>query len=289
MDVLKTAHKLQKVLEGWAGSRIALVPTMGSIHEGHLSLVDIARQHCDRVVVSLFVNPIQFAPDEDFRTYPRSFETDLFQLEQRGADLLYAPKKQEIYPEGLQNLVPHRPPADISEVLEGAHRPHFFRGVVTVVGRLLEQCSPHVAVFGEKDYQQLLVIRRFVEESKFHTSIMAGPVVREADGLALSSRNAYLSPQQRTCAAALYRILHHTAQRIWTGDTLAVLHNGRDDLHKAGFSCVDYLSLRHENTFEPLTAPSPHGRLLAAVRLGTIRLIDNIPLTEGTTPPNLEM
>ena len=276
MKVFKTARNLQKAL---GASRVALVPTMGSIHEGHLSLVDIARQHCDLVVVSLFVNPAQFSPQEDFGRYPRSFEQDRLQLERRGTDFLFAPQKKEIYPEGF--ATPKKPPAKISEVLEGS-RPHFFGGVVAVVGRLLEICKPHVAVFGKKDYQQLLVVRRFVKKENFQVFIVSAPVVREPDGLAMSSRNAYLSPEERKKAAALYKILCQTAQKIChTKSVKKPLQEGKEEFCKAGFD-VDYLSLRHGSSFKTLSAPHPEGRLLAAVWLGQTRLIDNIALSDVT-------
>jgi pantoate--beta-alanine ligase len=258
-----------------AGETVALVPTMGALHEGHVSLVRLARQHASRAVVSIFVNPAQFAPTEDFSTYPRTFEADIAGL--RGlADLVWAPAKVTVmYPPDFATKVRVGGPAVVG--LEDKHRPHFFEGVATVVAKLLLQCLPDVAIFGEKDFQQLRVIQRMSADLDIPASIIGAPTIRDVDGLALSSRNAYLSKGERAIAPILHATLRRVASEIRSGKTIdTAVREGISALLAAGFS-VDYLEARDTNTLEPVNAASTESlRLLAAARLGATRLIDNI-------------
>jgi pantoate--beta-alanine ligase len=250
LDIARTVRDLRTRTAAWraAGESIALVPTMGAIHDGHLSLVRLADGLADRVVTSLFVNPLQFGPREDFHAYPRDEARDADILAKAGSDLLYAPEASEMYPDGFTTTV-HI--GDITEDLCGASRPNHFDGVATVVSKLLLQCAPDKAIFGEKDYQQLLVIRRFVQDLDIPVDIIGGAIVREADGLALSSRNAYLSAGEAEAA--------------------------RFKLEAAGFR-VDYVAIRDPETLKPLHGPVKSARVLAAVHLGKTRLIDNVPV-----------
>jgi pantoate--beta-alanine ligase len=258
-----------------AGETVALVPTMGALHEGHLSLVRIAQTHADRVVVSIFVNPTQFAPHEDLATYPRTFATDLAALRQLGADLVWAPPVEVMYPAGFSTRVAPEGPARAG--LEDKSRPHFFGGVATVVAKLFLQCLPDIAVFGEKDYQQLKVVTQMARDLAIPVRVVPGRTAREPDGLALSSRNAYLTAAQRTVAPMLYRVLKDCAARIRRGEAIdAVLAQGRDAIAHAGF-VLDYLEARHAETLAPIqSAADGPIRLLVAAKLGTTRLIDNI-------------
>lgn len=267
---------MQRQSAAWrsAGLKVALVPTMGALHEGHLDLVRAARADADRVVVSIFVNPTQFAPTEDFANYPRDEATDLAKLAALGVDAVFTPMIAEMYPDGYATRIAVDGPA---RGLESDARPHFFGGVATVVAKLFIACAPDVAVFGEKDYQQLLVVRRMSADLGLPVTVVGFPTVRAADGLALSSRNAYLSPEEREAAPLLYAALRAAAMAIRAGsppvDALAAA--GRD-LDDAGFA-VDYVTLRNADTLaevaEPRTEPL---RLLAAARLGRTRLVDNI-------------
>lgn len=261
-----------------AGRRIGLVPTMGALHEGHLTLVDIAGKHADDVAVSLFVNPTQFAPGEDLDRYPRDEDGDRAKLEERGTSLLWAPGPEQMYPDGFATSVSVDGP---SQGLETDYRPHFFGGVATVVTKLLLQVLPDVAVFGEKDYQQLQVIRRLVRDLDIPVEVIGGPTIREADGLAMSSRNAYLSAEHRTIAPALKRILDDTGRHVLTtNDGEAAEAEAARSLVSAGFDKVDYVALRHADSLKPVTGDEIEAgaplRLLAAAHLGTTRLIDNI-------------
>jgi len=258
-----------------AGEKIALVPTMGALHQGHLALVRLARRRAQRVIVSIFVNPAQFAPHEDLATYPRSFDADVAALATTGADLIWAPSTNAMYPPGFAlRLVPDGP-AKVG--LEDTFRPHFFAGVATVVAKLLIQCAPDVAVFGEKDYQQLKVIVRLARDLDLPVKIIAAATVRERDGLALSSRNAYLSPVERAAAPALYRVLTDCAARIKRGDLIAqVLDEGGAAIEQAGFA-LDYFEARHAHTLRKIAGDTTGSlRLLVAARIGRTRLIDNI-------------
>lgn len=276
LPILYFAAQLRQQVQQWRrkGNTVALVPTMGSLHEGHLSLVRLAKRRADKVVVSVFVNPAQFAPHEDFDSYPRNEERDWVKLSSAEADVMYAPTMSEMYPENFSTRVEV---AGITRTLEGVSRPHFFAGVTTVVAKLLLQCLPDVAVFGEKDYQQLLVVRRMVEDLNFPTSIVGAPVVRESDGLAMSSRNAYLSAAERAVAPKLYAAIEAVAIDLAKGRQVSeAVAEGRSRLEKAGFR-LDYLEVRDADTLAPIDGflESP-ARVLVAAWLGTTRLIDNV-------------
>jgi pantoate--beta-alanine ligase len=259
------------------GKTIALVPTMGALHDGHLALVRLAQRRADAVIVSIFVNPTQFAPNEDLNTYPRRLAADLAALRKLNTDLVWAPSVETMYPEGAATRVVPEGPAVAG--LEDAFRPHFFSGVATVVTKLLIQCEPDFALFGEKDFQQLKVVTRLARDLGLKTRIVGAPTVREKDGLAMSSRNAYLSPQERAAAPALHRVLKECAKRIASGAALgAVLNDGRKAIAGAGFT-LDYLEARNAETLAPLTTPFGEPiRLLVAARIGKTRLIDNVPI-----------
>jgi pantoate--beta-alanine ligase len=255
---------------------------MGGLHEGHLSLVRIARAHATRVVVSTFVNPTQFSPQEDFATYPRNEERDWHKLLTVQADAMYSPSVEEIYPEDFATRVDV---AGITQTLEGVSRPHFFSGVTTVVTKLFLQCLPDLAVFGEKDYQQLLVVKRLVKDMSFPIVILGAPTMREDDGLAMSSRNIYLNADERARAPELYTTLQQVSRELVAGrDIDEALAVGRLQLESTGFR-IDYLDLRDAETLTPLSSPiNRPARLLAAVHLGKTRLIDNIAvLPEGVS------
>lgn len=258
-----------------AGETVALVPTMGALHAGHLSLVRRARRRAGRVVVSIFVNPAQFAPTEDFASYPRTFKGDLAALAELDTDLVWAPARvSEMYPAGFATQVLPAGPAVAG--LEDAHRPHFFAGVATIVAKLLLQCGPDFAVFGEKDYQQLRVVERMVADLNIPVTIIGAPTIREPDGLAMSSRNVYLTPQQRVAAPALYRALARCAEEIRNGRRMAaVMQRGAEAIKAAGLD-LDYLEARHAETLQPAASRQDPVRLLAAAKLGRIRLIDNV-------------
>jgi pantoate--beta-alanine ligase len=259
-----------------AGKSVALVPTMGALHEGHLSLVRAAKQRCGHVVATLFVNPRQFAPHEDFEKYPRDEAGDAAMLQGAGCDLLYAPERSVMYPPGFSTNVIV---SNVSTMLEGEFRPHFFGGVATVVTKLLLQAMPNVAVFGEKDYQQLLVIRRLARDLDLPIEIAGAPTVREPDGLAMSSRNAYLTPAERRIAARLNVVLHDAIKALHRGDAIAEVEaEAARHVHAAGFSGVDYVAVRDAETLEPIVALKKPARILAAAWLGKTRLIDNMPV-----------
>jgi pantoate--beta-alanine ligase len=258
-----------------AKETIALVPTMGALHAGHLSLVRLARRRARRCIVSIYVNPSQFAPGEDFLSYPRDLEADRAALAGMGVDLIWAPPTETMYPDGFALRVVPGGPA--SAGLEDKFRPHFFGGVATVVTKLLLQCQPDIAVFGEKDYQQLKVIAALARDLDLPVKIVGGPTVRERDGLAMSSRNAYLSAGEREQAGLLYRVLTDCADKIARGvEPALAIEQGRAALTQAGF-IVDYLAARHAETLQAIS-PRKDGpiRLLAAARLGRTRLIDNV-------------
>jgi pantoate--beta-alanine ligase len=257
--------------------KVALVPTMGALHDGHMALVKAAQKKADRVIVSIFVNPEQFAPNEDFATYPRTMQDDLARLKLLGADAVWAPDRDTMYPEGFSTRVAPGGPAYAG--LEDAFRPHFFGGVATVVGKLLIQVLPDYAMFGEKDYQQLRVVTRMAADLNIPTQIVGVPTIREDDGLALSSRNVYLSVEERRKAPLLYRTLRGCAERIRQGQPLSrVLADGGELLTSEGF-VLDYLDARDAETLQQVTnATQARLRLLVAARLGTTRLIDNIPV-----------
>ena len=278
IEIVRTVADLRARVRGWrnAGARVGLVPTMGALHEGHLTLVRHGGALADRVCVSLFVNPTQFGPNEDYTIYPRDEATDAAKLTALGADLLFAPDVEEMYPEGAVTRISV---AGLGDLLEGEHRPGFFTGVVTIVGKLLLQALPDIAVFGEKDYQQLLVVRRMATDLWIPTRIEGVPTVREPDGLALSSRNAYLSDEQRSIAPALHRMLDAVASGVASGtDAVERAEWGEAELLRSGFDAVDYVTVRDAETLAPWQDPTRPGRVLAAARLGHTRLIDNVPL-----------
>jgi pantoate--beta-alanine ligase len=276
-EVVSTIAALRRKLRGYraAGGSIGLVPTMGALHAGHLALVRLAKRRTDRVVVSIFVNPAQFAPHEDFSTYPRTLEADLAALELLNTDLVWAPPGEEMYPVGFSTRIVPEGPALAG--LEDAFRPHFFGGVVTVVAKLLAQVLPDIAVFGEKDYQQLKVITRMVRDLDLPTRIIGAPTVRDRDGLALSSRNAYLTPAERAIAPTLHQVLADCSAKIAAGRPIgAVLAAGRRKIERAGF-VIDYLEARHAETLAPIAVfESAPLRLLVAAKIGKTRLIDNV-------------
>jgi pantoate--beta-alanine ligase len=258
-----------------AGETLALVPTMGALHAGHFALVRRARRRADRVAVSIFVNPTQFAPTEDFASYPRSFEADIAALQREQVDLVWAPPREVMYPEGFATSVNVKGPATVD--LEDRFRPHFFGGVATVVAKLFAQCRPDFAVFGEKDYQQLRTVIRMAVDLDLRVRVIGVPTVRETDGLALSSRNVYLSPSERAAAPVLYRTLRESAARIAVREPIAqVMSEGWLAIEAAGFA-VDYFEARHaENLHRVETLEDGPLRLLVAARLGKTRLIDNM-------------
>ena len=277
-QVAKTVTALRRQVACWrkAGETVALVPTMGALHEGHLSLVRLARRRADRVVVSIFVNPAQFAPSEDFSTYPRTFAADVAMLAEEKADLVWAPATVAVmYPDGFATRIVPEGPAVAG--LEDAVRPDFFKGVATVVAKLFIQVAPDIAVFGEKDYQQLRVVGRMARDLELPLKVVGAPTVREKDGLALSSRNVYLSTEERTAAPALHRALKECGKAIRAGAGIdSALAHARLAITQAGFT-IDYVEARHADTLAPVASLKDGPiRLLVAARIGKTRLIDNL-------------
>lgn len=276
MQILREIKALRQSISALreGGARVALVPTMGALHLGHMALVEAARERADHVVASIFVNPKQFGPQEDLDTYPRQEAQDAAMLSDHGVTLLWAPAVAEMYPAGFATTISV---SGVSGELCGAARPGHFDGVATVVCKLLNQVQPDVALFGEKDYQQLAVIRRFVCDLDVPVEIVGVPTQRAADGLALSSRNAYMSTAERIAAAGLPRVLRDTTDRMMAGEDVAKsLSAGIADLLAHGFASVDYLELRDADTLESLHRLDRPARLLVAARMGMTRLIDNI-------------
>jgi pantoate--beta-alanine ligase len=276
VQIVRTIAALRQALAIFraAGESVALVPTMGALHAGHLALVEEARRRAKRAVVSIFVNPTQFGPNEDLAAYPRREATDVKLLEGAGCDLLWLPSVEEMYPEGTSTTV-HV--AGVSEGLDGAVRPGHFDGVATVVAKLFNQVRPDTAVFGEKDYQQLAVIRRLNRDLDFGIDIVGVATQREDDGLARSSRNIYLSDTNRAVARALPRALGEAARAIQAGGEIgAILDQARRRIMAAGFDSVDYVELRDAGTLAPMDVLDRKARLLAAARIGGTRLIDNL-------------
>lgn len=277
MDIVKVVAEMQRRGETFRnqGSRIGLVPTMGYLHEGHASLIRKAKELSDVVVTSIFVNPTQFGPDEDFERYPRDFERDKAIAAKSGADILFCPEPAEMYQEGYRTVVE---PGAVSKILEGSVRPNHFRGVATVVAKLFHITKPHVAVFGQKDAQQAFVIQQMVRDLHFDVQVVVAPIVREQDGLAMSSRNVYLKGDERKNALVLSRSLVHAGERVKTGETsvkrikeemLKILSGGNP-------TSIDYIAFVHLKTFEEVqTIESPNVLIVLAVRFGTTRLIDN--------------
>lgn len=276
LPVVRIVPDLRAAVATWRaqGLTVGMVPTMGALHEGHLSLVRLIKREADRCVASLFVNPKQFAAHEDLDRYPRDEAGDAAKLASAGCDLLWAPPTAVMYPADFATSVTV---SGVSDGLETAIRPHFFGGVATVVTKLLLQALPDVAAFGEKDYQQLLVIRKLVQDLDIPVRVIAGETVRETDGTAMSSRNAYLSPAERAVAGRLNVLLFAAADRLGAGaDVAATLAKLRADLAGAGFDAVEYAELCDARTLAPVTRVDKEARLLAAVRAGATRLIDNV-------------
>lgn len=276
-EIVNTVETLDRAIATHraAGEMLALVPTMGALHAGHLALVREGRRRAGRVAVSIFVNPTQFAPSEDFASYPRTLETDVAALHDEGVDFVWAPPREVMYPPGFATAVSVKGPAVAG--LEDRFRPHFFSGVATVVAKLFAQVRPDFAVFGEKDYQQLKTVTRLAADLDLKVSVVSVPTVRETDGLALSSRNVYLSPAERAAAPVLYRTLKDSAARIAAGEPIAsVMGEGSRAIAEAGFA-VDYFEARNAETLAQAdTAADGPLRLLVAARIGKTRLIDNV-------------
>ena len=272
---VRDVESLRRRVQGWRREdlSVALVPTMGALHKGHMKLIDRARKMADRVVATIFVNSKQFGPAEDFSAYPRCEADDFEMLNASGVHLLFAPDATEMYPDGFATTVLV---AGIGDVLDGQHREGHFNGVATVVTKLLLQTLPDIVLFGEKDYQQLILVRRFVEDLNIPVDVIGVPTAREPDGLAMSSRNVYLTTEERTRAPALYAAITEAAYEIADGGNVAkALASARAKLTSAGFDAVDYVEARHSESLEPLTKAGVPGRVLAAARLGRARLIDN--------------
>ncbi|TZF90569.1 pantoate--beta-alanine ligase [Cognatilysobacter lacus] len=274
--IIDELARLRETVRGWkrGGGRIAFVPTMGNLHAGHFSLVSLARERADHVVASVFVNPTQFGPQDDFARYPRTPQHDADGLSEAGCDVLWMPSVDTMYPFGASNAVRVQVPG-VTDVLEGAHRPGHFDGVATVVARLFLQVQPDVAVFGRKDYQQLAVISYLVEEMSFPVAIVPGPTVREPDGLAMSSRNQYLSPSERAVATEIHSTLQSMRAAVESGDALADVETAAERrLNEAGFD-VDYAAIRRRDLRGAGDQDSQLVALIAA-KLGRTRLIDNL-------------
>jgi pantoate--beta-alanine ligase len=284
VQTVRTSEELTRTLADLrGGGTIALVPTMGALHAGHLALVEEAKRRADKVVATIFVNPTQFNDLDDLARYPREEAEDAQKLTEAGCALLWAPAVEEIYPGGFETDV-HV--SGLSDRWEGEHRPGHFDGVATVVARLLKSVQPDVALFGEKDFQQLAVIRRMVADLGIAVEIVGVPTVRDADGLALSSRNALLSPEERSRAVALPNALREAREAIRAGTSVAdALRQAKQSLVDAGFTRVDYIALIDADTLEPLETPRGPMRLIAAAVIGTTRLIDNIPFETEASPP----
>lgn len=280
ISILSGKDALRAQIGAWRkdGATIALVPTMGALHEGHLSLVREAKSAADKVVVSIFVNPTQFSPTEDFSAYPRNLDVDAGLLSNVNADLVYAPTIESMYPEGYCSYVTVNGP---SEGLCGAFRPDHFRGVASVVTKLFMRVQPDIAFFGEKDYQQLQVIRRMVQDLDYPIRIEGVPIVRETDGLALSSRNAYLSREERAIAPILYKTLASVAEMVRSGEIIGEAEKwGAAQLLAGGFRSVDYLDVRNASSLKrtEIFDAAVAARVLVAAHLGRTRLIDNLTL-----------
>ncbi len=280
MEVVRTIAELRQHTSRWriAGQKIGLIPTMGALHNGHLSLVKLAQEKCDRVIATIFVNPRQFLPNEDFEEYPRNEGSDIEKLIAMGVDLLFAPKASEMYqPDASTTVVISK----LTDCLCATSRPGFFDGVGTIVTKLLIQALPDIAIFGEKDYQQLLVIKRLTSDLDIPAEIIGAPTIREADGLAVSSRNVFLSQTNREIASNISKILKETATTIAQGnDVLVACVEARNELILAGFSEIDYFEARHSETLELIQNFENNGRLFVAVWLGSTRLIDNLEIKE---------
>lgn len=280
--VVRNVAELRAQVANWrsTGLTVGLVPTMGALHDGHLSLIRRMRAETDKVIVSLFVNPTQFGPNEDFKIYPRDEDNDLAKIAATGGDMAYVPEIAEIYPDGAVSDTSAGP---LGDVLCGKSRPGHFDGVVSVVARLFRQCTPDAAIFGEKDYQQLLILRNMAATLELEIRIIGAPIVREADGMALSSRNRYLNAEDRTTAAALSATLRDLAARAKSdesndADLRALEGEGRERLLAAGFESVSYLEFRDGRTLDTVKQVGPETRIFGAAVIADVRLIDNMPV-----------
>ena len=275
--IVRTVPALRRALDRLRAKKAttALVPTMGALHDGHVSLVRLAKRRAAKVIVSIFVNPTQFAPSEDFNSYPRTWKADVERLAAENVDLIWNPDVKTMYPDGFATRILTEGPATVG--LEDRFRPHFFGGVATVVGKLFTQVRPDFAIFGEKDFQQLRVVTRMARDLDLGVKVIGSRTVRERDGLAMSSRNVYLSPEERRVAPVMYRVMKESATRLRTGDDLkAAMAGGAELLTKAGF-VLDYFEARHAETLAPIASLKDGPiRILVAARLGKTRLIDNI-------------
>jgi pantoate--beta-alanine ligase len=275
--IVRTLPALRRALDGQRAKKatIALVPTMGALHDGHVSLVRLAKRRATKVVVSIFVNPAQFAPTEDFSSYPRTWKADVAKLAAEGVDLIWNPDVKTMYPAGFATKILTEGPATAG--LEDRFRPQFFGGVTTAVGKLFTQCRPDIALFGEKDFQQLRVVTQMARDLDLGIRVIGAPTMRERDGLAMSSRNVYLSPEERLTAPALYRAMKETAKRLRGGDDLeAAMAAGVELMAGTGFA-LDYFEARHAQTLAPIkSAKDGPIRLLVAAKIGSTRLIDNV-------------
>jgi pantoate--beta-alanine ligase len=275
--IARTIPALRRALEDLRARKasIALVPTMGALHDGHVSLVRLAKRRARKVVVSVFVNPTQFAPTEDFASYPRTWKADLARLTAEGVDLIWNPDVKTMYPDGFASRIVTDGPAIVG--LEDRFRPHFFGGVVTVVGKLFTQCRPDVAIFGEKDFQQLRVVTRMAADLDLGVKVIGSKTVRERDGLAMSSRNVYLSAEERRVAPILFQTLKETARRLRAGDDLPTAQASAVEAITAAGFLVDYFETRHAETLAPVTSIKDGPlRILVAAKIGKTRLIDNL-------------
>jgi pantoate--beta-alanine ligase len=275
--IVRTVPALRRAVDGLRAKKatIALVPTMGALHDGHVSLVRLAKRRAARVIVSIFVNPTQFAPTEDFGSYPRTWKADVAKLTAEGVDLIWNPDVKTMYPDGFATRILTEGPATVG--LEDRFRPHFFGGVATVVGKLFMQVRPDFAMFGEKDFQQLRVVTRMARDLDVGVKVVGLPTVRERDGLAMSSRNVYLSPEQRRVAPTLYRAMKESAKRMRGGDDIeAAMAGGAELIAGAGFA-LDYFEVRHAETLAPIASVKDGPmRILVAAKIGNTRLIDNV-------------
>jgi len=282
MQTFSTLAELRRTILAWRreGLRIGFVPTMGNLHAGHFALVDLAREHSDRVVASIFVNPTQFGPNEDYARYPRTPDSDIAGLAGHGCDALFLPTVEEMYPFGTMGCVQMHVPG-ITDILDGAHRPGHFNGVAQVVARLFNMVQPDVSVFGRKDYQQLQVIRYMTAEMSFPVRIIPAPTLREADGLAMSSRNQYLQGDERQIATTIHQTLLFMRQQAEAAQPLQEIEaQARKKLEAAGFS-VDYAEIRRSDLTRPLASNENALLALIAARLGRTRLIDNLEFNAG--------
>ena len=279
MDIVRTVAELRSHVSMWRreGLSVALVPTMGSLHAGHLSLMKVGKERSDRVVATIFVNPLQFAPNEDFETYPRREDSDIRKLVQEDIDLLFAPDVNEMYRPNATTIISV---SGLTDCLCALSRPGFFDGVATVVTKLLLQALPDIAIFGEKDYQQLLVIKRLASDLDIPVEIIGAPTIREEDGLALSSRNVYLDTKSRSIAPSMYNILTQYASDISNGDDIEKsLQLAKQNMQKSGFEKIEYIDLRSSQTLQACDDIKGPSRLFAAAWLGSTRLIDNLAIT----------